>query len=639
MRRLVQSSLRFSIQNICRRYFCESAAAAQSKSPLLSSQSTSKTNLFTFRTHTCGELRLSDVGKKVTLCGWVHFNRGKFFVVRDSYGLTQILVPPKLVKEIKKWSYETVVKIDGTVIARPPGQANFEMATGQVEIAMEGCTVLNKAVPIMPFEYRYDVSPSDEVRLRYRYLDLRREDVQRNMRFRSDLVQRMRRFLHEQCAFVEVETPTLFRRTPGGAAEFIVPSSDFAGKFYCLPQSPQQYKQLLMVGGIDRYFQVARCYRDEGGRPDRQPEFTQIDIELSFTAQKDVMELLEALIIESWPEEMQDTRPSAPFATMTYQEAMTRYGSDKPDLRFGMEIRNSGDCGMDSMFCIAAPHKIEDQSILENWKSALSLFPYATPFEIVQLEKNADGSGSLQWRTLEEQPLWSQQLNSDARRHLEQRLGLHDSDGATIIFTRALATQGDVFAAHKTLGYLRTRFADYLESNNVPVRPKNRFCFLWVVDFPLFLPSDQPGQWESAHHPFTAPIPEHADLLKSDPGRCIGQHYDLVLNGVELGGGSIRIHDAQLQRYVLEMVLKEDPSDLKHLLDALETGAPPHGGFAIGLDRYLAILLNTESIRDVIAFPKTATGRDPMSDAPAVATPEQLKRYHIRVNDIETPKL
>ncbi|XP_071588802.1 aspartate--tRNA ligase, mitochondrial-like isoform X3 [Heliangelus exortis] len=482
-------------------------------------------NSFVTRTNTCGELRSAHVGQEVTLYGWVQYQRqGLFLILRDFQGLTQIVIPQDeahshVKKLLSSAPVESVVRVTGIVSPRPPGQENPKMPTGDIEVKAETAEILNSSKKL-PFELKDFVKKSEALRMQYRYLDLRSFPLQHNLRLRSQVVMRMREFLCNLHGFVDVETPTLFKRTPGGAKEFLVPSRE-AGKFYSLPQSPQQFKQLLMVGGLDRYFQVARCYRDEGSRPDRQPEFTQIDIEMSFVDQAGIQRLIEGLLQYSWPEERGSI--TAPFPSMTYEEALADYGTDKPDTRFGMK-------------CSA-------------------------------------------------------------------------------------------------LGSLRLGSADLLEAAGLVLRDPAAFHFLWVVDFPLFLPKEENStELESAHHPFTAPHPSDAHLLYSDPTKVRSQHYDLVLNGCEVGGGSIRIHSAELQRFVLEKVLKEDSEVLSHLLQALEFGAPPHGGIALGLDRLISLIVDAPSIRDVIAFPKSFRGRDLMGNAPDYVTPEELEPYHIQVS-------
>ncbi|XP_064310620.1 aspartate--tRNA ligase, mitochondrial isoform X2 [Phalacrocorax carbo] len=558
-------------------------------------------NSFVTRTNTCGELRSAHVGQEVTLYGWIQYQRqGLFLVLRDFQGLTQIIIPQDeahshVKKLLSDAPMESVVRVTGIVSPRPPGQENPK---------------------------------SEALRMQYRYLDLRSFQLQHNLRLRSQIVMRMREYLCNLHGFVDVETPTLFKRTPGGAKEFVVPSRE-VGKFYSLPQSPQQFKQLLMVGGLDRYFQVARCYRDEGSRPDRQPEFTQIDIEMSFVDQAGIQRLIEGLLQYSWPEERGCI--TTPFPSMTYEEALADYGTDKPDTRFGMKIVDISDFlrrsdiqfvqnalsyphGTVKAICIPQGVRYLKNKDLESLKeSAKSQFNQ----EIVEIICRPD-------RNLKS--LLTKFLGEKQQSELIQALNMQVDDVA-------LLAAGEHKQVCSALGRLRLESADLLEAAGLALRDPTTFHFLWVVDFPLFLPKEgNPTELESAHHPFTAPHPSDTSLLYSDPTKVRSQHYDLVLNGSEVGGGSIRIHSAEQQRFVLEKVLKEDSEVLSHLLEALEFGAPPHGGIALGLDRLISLIVDASSIRDVIAFPKSFRGRDLMGNAPDYVTPEELEPYHIQVS-------
>nr|XP_025956739.1 aspartate--tRNA ligase, mitochondrial isoform X2 [Dromaius novaehollandiae] len=588
---------------------------------------------FVARTNTCGELRSAHVGQKVTLYGWIQYQRqGLFLVLRDFQGLTQIIIPQdearSHVKELLSSApVESVVRVTGVVSLRPPGQENPKMPTGDIEVKVETAEVLNSCKKL-PFEIKDFIKKSEALRMQYRYLDLRSFQLQYNLRLRSQIVMRMREYLCNLHGFVDVETPTLFKRTPGGAKEFLVPSRE-AGKFYSLPQSPQQFKQLLMVGGLDRYFQVARCYRDEGSRPDRQPEFTQIDIEMSFVDQNGIQRLIEGLLQYSWPEDRSPV--TTPFPSMTYEEALADYGTDKPDTRFGMKIVDISDFsqrlgihfvqnalsyphGTVKAICIPQGMRYLRNKDFESLKEAArSQFNQ----EIVDIICRPDGSLK---------SLLTKFLGQEQQSELIQELKMQVDDVV-------LLAAGEHKRVCSALGSLRLESADLLEAAGLVLRDPAVFHFLWVVDFPLFLPKeDNPTELESAHHPFTAPHPSDTSLLYSDPTKVRSQHYDLVLNGSEVGGGSIRIHNAELQRFVLEKVLKEDSEVLSHLLDALEFGAPPHGGIALGLDRLISLIVGAQSIRDVIAFPKSFRGRDLMGNAPDYVTAEELEPYHIQVS-------
>ncbi|RWS29773.1 aspartate--tRNA ligase-like protein [Leptotrombidium deliense] len=530
-------------------------------------------NSFTFRSHNCGELRSTDDGKFVTICGWLQYQRGnKFLILRDGYGTTQIIIPEKSSLKnsdslIEKISLESILMVKGWVRKRPVNQVNAKMKTGEIEIEAESLSVLNEAT-FTPFVIRNTHKLTELVRTEYRYMDLRNEIMQKNLRLRSNLVMKMRNFLWKQCGFVEIETPALTLRTPGGAQEFVVPTRE-KGKYFVLAQSPQIFKQLLMIGSMDRYFQIAKCYRDEGARSDRQPEFTQVDIEMSFTNRESVMELIENLLKASLPFEV-----NLPFPRLSYKEAIDNYGSDKPDISFKTMCKEQSLC--EKIICSEVADDFQ-------WKDRLS-----------------------------------EQFDDATRTAINKAMSLKPGD----VFFLA---KGKRDKAYKAIGKVRN---DCVRSLAKSENCGDKFALLWIVDFPLFFESN--GKLESAHHPFTAPLETDVAKLFDDPLNVCSQHYDLVANGEEIAGGSIRIHDWKLQSHILENILKEDVTSMKYFLDALQSGCPPHGGIAFGLDRLVSLLCDSSSIRDVIAFPKTGEGRDLMSKAPSAIDEFSKSLYHIK---------
>jgi len=570
----------------------------------------SSTTSYSYKTHSCGELTEKNVDEKVTLCGWVEFIRSnKFLTVRDFQGSTQILLDSHKLPDYETISPESVLKITGTVTHRPEAQRNTKMATGAIEVIPDEIEVLNRCNHL-PFRVQKFAGKGEELRHRYRYLDIRTIEMQHNLRQRAAIISKFRSFLERE-AFIDVETPTLCNYTPGGATEFVVPSAQEPGKFYCLPQSPQVFKQLLMVGGIDRYYQVARCYRNESIRTDRQLEFTQLDLEMSFVTQRNIMDMIERMF-QIWPR----TLPKEPFQVITYDEAMTKYGTDKPDLLFDYEIteasQNSSEVSDDR---ICKMIYIDDLSVFpKDFKTASlaeisSIYSEHCPVTFVQCRKGK----------LKTAPKCK--LDSGLSKELLERTSGDEN-------TAMCLSWGEPSKVQKTLGRMRDIMCQTRRKSMETRKDK----FLWVVDFPLFEVSEEnDGTINSNHHPFTSPHPDDIDLIKSNPVAARAQAYDLVLNGQEVGGGSIRIHNPALQREIFE-VLNIDCEQFGFFLEALDSGAPPHGGIALGLDRLFAELCNTSTIRDIIAFPKNSSGRDSMIKAPSEIDPELIKKYHITPN-------
>lgn len=578
---------------------------------------------FTKRTHTCGDLTEKHVGTVVKLFGWLEFQRmGKFITLRDSYGSTQLIIPKErsdLADVVKNTPYESILSATGVVHERPQGQENTDMKTGAVEVHVSDLNVVSLAKNKLPFSIRDFSKAKEPLRMKYRYLDLRFAEMQRNLRLRSQVIMKMREFL---CAsgFVDVETPTLFRRTPGGAQEFVVPTQ-LPGRFYSLVQSPQQFKQLLMVGGIDRYFQIARCYRDEGGRSDRQPEFTQLDIELSFPDRDGVMKLIEEMLVYCWPEEAGPI--SVPFSQLTYRQAMELYGTDKPDTRFMMKI-----CDVTKLLVKYGPLWLKNKTNSSSTTVKALVFPNVSDHLMKSTKKYLKKSfiNSYALEKLIVIPVGNSSENMSLIEDitsLKEDIQLKDGD----LLLLAAGLEHHVLPA---LGKIREEVIAHLIAEGAEGYTTTKFSPLWIVDFPLFLQDDVQGNLVSAHHPFTQAHPEDLHLLETEPLKVRGLHYDLVINGCEVGGGSIRIHDAVLQTFILKNILQIEPESLHHLIDALHSGCPPHGGIALGLDRLMSLLCRTSSIRDVIAFPKGIDGKDYMSGAPVPISEEEQKLYHIK---------
>jgi aspartyl-tRNA synthetase len=595
------------------------------------------------RTHHCNELRPAQIGQTVTLSGWVHSRRdlgGLIFIdIRDREGRTQTVfdpsdLPKELFDRAASLRSECVISVTGKVRQRPAGTNNSKIPTGEVEVGAAGLEVLNMA-DVLPFpvdDPEVAAKVNEELRLQYRYLDLRRPEMARNLRLRSKAATAARVFMDEQ-GFLEVETPTLFKSTPEGAREFLVPSRREPGKFYALPQSPQQFKQILMVGGVEKYFQLARCYRDEDQRADRQLEFTQIDIEMSFIEREDIYTLIEGLLKRVWKTTLNMEIPT-PFKRITFSEALNRFGIDKPDTRFGMELVDFTEEFRASTFKVFSG-TVANGGVVKaiNAKGLAG----ATQGQIETMTEYAKSFGAKGLAYIKvEKGEWKSPIvkffNEGEKAALTQKLGIEEGD--LILFA---ADQW--LTACEILGKIRLYCAEVLKGQGKLVIPVDRFDFLWVVDFPLLSFDKEQNRWYSSHHPFTAPVAEDVPLLTTDPKKVRGQHYDVVVNGMELGGGSIRIHRPDVQKMVFEQVLQIPPDMVAarfgYMLEAFRYGAPPHGGIALGFDRMMAILCGTPSIRDVIAFPKTAKGTDLMTDSPAPVEPKQLRELHL---ELKVPK-
>ena len=583
------------------------------------------------RTHYCGKISASLIGQKVAVAGWVHRRRdhgGVIFVdLRDREGLVQVVCNPdaaEVFANAEKLRNEFVVRVTGTVRARPAGTTNAHLATGEVEIVATEVEILNRADPL-PFQL--DEQVSEEVRLRYRYIDLRREVMSQRLRLRHAITRAMRGFLDAH-DFIDIETPMLTKATPEGARDYLVPSRTHAGKFFALPQSPQIFKQLLMISGFERYYQIVRCFRDEDLRADRQPEFTQLDIETSFLSEAQITELMEALIRQLFREVQKQELPD-PFPRMSYHEALRRYGSDKPDLRIALELVDVADLVAGCEFKVFAgpakdPHgrvaalRVPGggslpRSQIDDYTAYVARYG-ARGLAYLKINELAKGREGLQSPIIKF-------LDDAALAGILERVGAVDGD---LVFFGA----DKASVVNDSLGALRLRIGQDLKIGASGWRP------LWVVDFPMFEYDAEAKRWVAMHHPFTSPKNPDAQALTANPGGALAQAYDLVLNGSEVGGGSVRIHRQELQSAVFELLgigAEEARSKFGFLLDALRFGAPPHGGIAFGLDRLAMLMAGAESIRDVIAFPKTQTAACLLTEAPTTVSEQQLRELHIRV--------
>lgn len=588
-------------------------------------------------THHCAQLTVADLGATVSLVGWVDSIRdhgGILFIdLRDRKGITQVKFDPQdhaeLAAQATTAKPESVIAITGAVVARPEGTVNKNLPTGAIEVAATALVIHNISdTPPFPLTDAGGDKVNEDLRLTYRYLDLRRPKMRHHLQVRHKATKSIRDYFDSQ-EFIEVETPALFKSTPEGAREYLVPSRIHAGQFYALSQSPQQFKQILMVAGVERYFQIARCFRDEDLRADRQMEFTQVDVEASFIDREDVYRIFEGMIKKVWKDVL-GTDITTPFLRMPYEDAMNRFGVDKPDMRFGMELTDLSETFRSSAFKVFQA-TVAGGGVIKAIKA--KGLADMTQGELKNLEDVAKSLGAKGLAFIKcEGGEWKSPIVkffSDAEKAaLTTQLGIEDGD---MVFFAAASWD----KACAILGRVRLDAAQLLVKRGKLTIRADDWKFLWVIEFPLMTYDEDAKRYLATHHPFTAPVPEDLHLLDSDPAKVRGQHYDLVLNGMELGGGSIRIHQTALQEKVFKDVLKI-PADVVesrfgYMLHAFRYGAPPHGGIAFGLDRTVALLCGTTSIRDVIAFPKTQKGQDLMAQSPTPVTDKQLKELHLAV--------
>ena len=578
-----------------------------------------------YRSHNCGELRINDLNKEVKLSGWVQKVRDKGFIMwvdlRDRYGVTQLIfdqerTPSNVIDLAKTLGREFVINITGSVIER--NSKNDLMSTGDIEVLVSELKILNSSIT-PPFTIEDESDGGEELRMKYRYLDIRREPVKNNLILRHKITQQVRTYLSDN-SFIEVETPYLIKSTPEGARDFVVPSRMNPGEFYALPQSPQTFKQLLMVAGMDKYFQIVKCFRDEDLRADRQPEFTQIDCEMAFVSQEDILNTFEDLVKHLFQKVKNIDLDK--FPVMTYDDAVQKYGTDKPDLRYNMKFVELNDVAKNREFNVFNNSELVVGFLIEGGNS----------FTRKDIDKYTDwvkrpqiGAGGLAYLRIQEDGTYKSSVDK-----------FYDQSDLENWANKAGAKQGDILfilsgdkdKVRTQLGALRVHVAD-----NLGLKNPEEFKPLWVVDFPLLEWDEETGAFHAMHHPFTSPKPEQIDLIDSDPAAVRADAYDLVLNGNEIGGGSIRIHDKKIQQRMFDCLgftKEEAEKQFGFLMNAFEYGAPPHGGIAFGLDRLVAIMGGNEIIRDFIAFPKNNSGRDVMIDSPSTVSDEQLKEINLK---------
>jgi len=596
------------------------------------------------KSHNCGQLREANVGEEVTLAGWVHRRRdlgGLIFIdLRDREGITQVVFNPELAPDIHATANglrnEYVIQVAGRVSRRPQGTENPRLPTGEIEVPAGSLKIFN-ASKTPPFYINEEVDVDESLLLKYRYLHLRRAGMRDNMLLRYRVIKYMRDFLDAR-GFVEIETPIMIKSTPEGARDYLVPSRVHAGKFYALPQSPQMLKQLLMVAGIEKYYQVARCFRDEDSRADRQPEFTQLDLEMSFVDEEDILTLLEEMFTGLVETVKPDMGLVKPFPRMSYAEVLERYGTDKPDIRFGLELKDISDIVADSQFIVFKSAIEEGGRVRGICLPGCAGYGHKQVEELTELAKSCGAKGllTLAWMAGETAETTGnvgiERIKSVAAKHLDiarlrQILGRMGAKAGDLLLIAA----GEAAMVNKVLDELRREMGRRLD-----LCDPNLMAFVFITDFPLFDWSAERKMWDSTHHPFTAPFEEDIPLLESDPGKVRARHYDIVCNGFELSSGSIRIHNRAMQEQVFSILgytKEETEAKFGSFLEALDYGAPPHGGIAPGIDRFVMMLTRSKSIRDVIAFPKNQAAVDVMTDAPSFISDEQLKELNLKIID------